>query len=658
MDFLALVLVAAFAVFLTFFAFVRRYKRCPSDKVLVVYGKIAGGGRGGLSAKCYHGGAAFIWPVVQDYRFLDLTPMTIDIKLEGALSKQNIRVNTPSTFTVGISTEPGVMENAAERLLDLDMKRIADLARDIIFGQMRVALATMPIEEINADRDKLIENITAGVEVELKKVGLRLINVNIQDITDESGYIDALGKEAAARAINEAKVKVAEKERDGDIGSADADRDKRIRVAQAQATAVQGENEALITIAQSNARRREQEAEAERLASAAEKVKTAQALEESYQAEEAAERQRAKREEATQAANIIVPAEIKKKQIEVLAEAEAERVRRTKKGEADGLYSLMEAEARGLKAILSQKGEGFAALVEAARGKPELASLLLVTEQLPKLIEEQVKAISNLKIDSITVWEGGRGKGGKTATADFLAGLVGSLPPLHELTKNVGVKLPAYLGSMDSGEGAGEGEGDGDGESPEPPLSGPSRGGRGGSGAAPAGSTGGAGAPGSGGGGVKAAAVDLADLLDTEAEAMPTPVPPAPKVPEKVSHPVSEPVSEPVGQTARDKAREGLRRWLAEHPALMRTLDTNLDGRLDASEIDSVLDTAFDWAARARAQGENLWYYARKGKWLGPENWRSLKRLAGSNPDLPVSIRGAKFWLPFGALNKAKELEK
>ncbi len=459
LGFLFLAVSGFLVAFVAVVAVLRRYKRCPSDKILVVYGKVAGGGSG-ASAKCYHGGASFIVPVFQDYRFLDLAPMTIDIKLEGALSLQNIRVNTPSTFTVGISTEPGVMENAAERLLHMDMNHVAELARDIIFGQMRVVMATMPIEEINADRDKLIENISSGVEVELKKVGLRLINVNVQDITDESGYIDALGKEAAARAINEAKVKVADKERDGSIGAAEADRDKRIKVAEAGATAVEGENQSKIKVANSDALRRQAEAEAERLASVAEAVKTAQALQEAYTAEELAERERARREEATQAANVIVPAEIKKREVEVLAEAEAERVRRVRKGEADGLLSVMEAEAEGLKAILTRKAEGFGHIVMAATGKPELASLLLVTEQLPKLVEEQVKAISNLKIDSVTVWEGGgRNADGKSSTADFVSSLVGVLPPLHELTKNVGVELPEILGRSRGEREGGSGDG-------------------------------------------------------------------------------------------------------------------------------------------------------------------------------------------------------
>ena len=425
--------------------FFSRYKRCPSDRVLVVYGRTKGGG----SSKCIHGGAAFVWPLFQDFQFLDLTPIPIDIKLEGALSKQNIRVTTPSTFTVGISTERGVMENAAERLLGLDLNQIRLLGQDIIFGQMRVVIATMDIESINADRDLLIEKITAGVEVELTKIGLGLINVNIQDVTDESGYIEALGKEAAARAINEAKISVAQQQRDGEIGKNEAEREQRVQVSAAQATAVEGENVAKIKVAQSDAARREREAEAERLATAAEKVKAAQALEEAYGSEQKAETARALREKATQHANIVIPAEIEKSKIETLAEAEAEQTRRLKKGEADGIQFVMEAEARGTLATLQSKAQGFGDIVKASGGGADDATLLLVTEQLPTLIEEQVKAIANLKIDSVTVWDsGGKGKNGKNDTAEFVSGLVGALPPLHQLTRNVGIELPEFLGKL------------------------------------------------------------------------------------------------------------------------------------------------------------------------------------------------------------------
>jgi flotillin len=468
---LILVIAVLGVLFVTVAWLLSRYRRCPSDKILVVYGRVGNDTRGaGLAARCTHGGGAFVWPIVQDYSYLDLAPMPIDIKLVGALSQQNIRVDVPSTFTVGISTEPGVMENAAERLLGMDHKTIQELARDIIFGQMRVVIATMPIEEINSDRDKLVANISLGVEGELKKVGLRLINVNVQDITDESGYIEALGKEAAARAINEAKIKVAQNVRNGDIGSAIADKEKRVQVAAAHATAVEGENEAAVKIAQSNASRREREAEAQRLGTAAEKVKAAEALKEAYAAEEIAERQRAKKEEATQTATIIVHAEIEKRQIEVRAEAdkrkvelaaeaekrrveltasaEGERIRLVQKGEADGVRAVLEAKADGAKALLTKKAEGFRDLV-AASGGAQMAQLLLVTEQLPTLVSEQVKAISNLKIDQVVVWDSGKGANGKNQTADFISGLVGALPPLHDIAKNAGIRLPEYLGSME-----------------------------------------------------------------------------------------------------------------------------------------------------------------------------------------------------------------
>jgi flotillin len=204
-SFLIILIISALVVGIGMLVFFfSRYQKCPSDRILVVYGKTAGG----VSSKCLHGGALFIWPVIQAFEYLDLTPIPIDIPLEGALTKQNIRVNIPSTFTVGISTDPPVMRNAADRLLGLQLTQVRDLARDIIFGQMRFVISTMDIEAINGDRDQLIERISDGVEAEFRKVGLRLINMNIQDITDGSGYLDALAKEALLNVNNRINMDV------------------------------------------------------------------------------------------------------------------------------------------------------------------------------------------------------------------------------------------------------------------------------------------------------------------------------------------------------------------------------------------------------------------------------------------------------------------
>ena len=445
-------------VFILIISFLRRYKRCPSDRILVIYGKIGQNKAAEYrSAKCIHGGASFIWPVIQNYAFLDLTPIPIEINLRSALSKQNIRVDVPSIFTVGITTEAGIMTNAAERLLGLSQEEISNLAKDIIFGQLRLVVATMDIEEINSNRDLFLEAVSSNVEAELKKVGLKLINVNVTDINDESGYIEALGKEAAAKAINDAKKSVAEKNRDGSIGEANAMKEQRIQVADANAIAVDGENTATVQIAQSNANRREKEAEAERLAVAAEKVYQAKALEEAYVAEKEAEISRAHREEATQKADIIIPVQIDKEKIEIAAEAIAEQTRRHARGEADAIFMKMEAEGKGIYEVLSKQAEGFKMLVDAAENDAQKAVLYMIADKLPELVGKQVEAVKNLKIDKVTVWDTmSGGADGKTpATANYFSGLLKSIPPLEDLFQQAGMSLPDYLkGSPEKDEAA------------------------------------------------------------------------------------------------------------------------------------------------------------------------------------------------------------
>lgn len=441
-----LIVVAVLVIVMLFLMVATRYKKCPPNKIMIKYGKVGRDKDGNLrSAKCIHGGASFIVPLFQSFTFLDLTPLSIAVDLKSALSRQNIRIDVPSIFTVGISTEPTVMENAAERLHNLKMNEIQELAKDIIFGQLRLVIATMNIEEINTDRDKFLEAISRNVEGELKKIGLRLINVNVTDISDESGYIIALGKEAAAKAINDAKISVAEANKIGSIGEANAKMEERIRVAQADSEAIKGENLAKAEIAKAQAELREKEAEALKLAVTAEKVQAAKALEESYIAEKEAEVSRASREKATQEADVIVKSEIEKRRKEIEADAEAEQIRRKARGEADAIFAKMEAEARGLREKLSKQAEGMQALVQAAGGAAEDAVRLIVADKIEQLVAEQVEAIKNIKIDKVTVWDGGSDKDGKNATAGFLSGLLKSLPPLEEMYNMAGLSLPKLV---------------------------------------------------------------------------------------------------------------------------------------------------------------------------------------------------------------------
>ena len=491
----ALLLVVVFALIF----FLKQYRRCPSNRILVVYGKVSGK----RAAKCLHGGGTFVWPVIQSYAYIGLEPLVIDIPLQGALSLNNIRVNVPSTFTVGISTDSVLMQNAAERLLMMTEDSIREQAQDIILGQLRLVIATLSIEEINKDREKFMALINENVAEEINKIGLELINVNIRDITDESNYIEAIGKRAAAEAINRAKVEVAQQDRDGSIGQAEALREQDVRVAEEQSKSEQGRKDAeraqRITLAELEAQaitgeveskrdyeiasaerssetisarkeaeqeQRVQVAKAESLAIEGENTSNAKIAESNARLAEvraharqrseiaSAEAQRAildkEREEeiARLTKEIIAPQEIEKQQIEIAAEAEAEKIRREALGEADAILARYNAEAEGIQKVLQAKAKGYAELVESCGGNPQLAPTLLLVEKLPELVKEQVRAISNLKIEKITVWEGGRSENGRNATSNFLSGMIGSLPQVHELAEQAGIKLPDVLGSI------------------------------------------------------------------------------------------------------------------------------------------------------------------------------------------------------------------
>lgn len=446
-----ILILAGFLLFVTLLFvvfFISRYRRCPSDKILVVYGKTGGD----QSATCYAGGATFVWPVIQDYAYLDLTPLSIDVNLQDALSKQNIRVSVPAQFTVGVSNKPHLMIAAAERLLGLQREQITNLAHDIIMGQMRLVIANMDIEELNTDRDKFVESVYRNVGDELHKIGLELINVNVTDIQDESGYIKALGQEAAAQAINDAKVKVANETRTGAIGAAEAMQDQRVQVsdaesralvgeANAEAAAQQGKNLSSIKIANSDAERDIQIAEARRKAVAAQKVAEANALEEAYTAEQKAEKARANMELAKKEADEVVDATVEKKKAVIDAQANAERKREIAKGEADAILAKYKAQAEGQEALLTKQAEGFQRLVQAANGDPQSAISYLMIDKLTELAAIQTGAIKDLEIDKVVVFDNGSG----TGVTNFVQGLYGMMPQLSEFLEQSGMSLPEAL---------------------------------------------------------------------------------------------------------------------------------------------------------------------------------------------------------------------
>jgi len=166
------ILVVGLGMLIFFFS---RYQKCPSDRILVIYGKT--GPR--QSSKCLHGGAAFIWPVIQAYEFLDLTPIPIEINNK-YLFNDGSTIRNPVKCTVGISTEPSVMVNAAERLLGLKLTQVKDLASDMIDSSICDVIDRTQSIDNHTDKVGLTEKISEKLEGELRKIGLRMININLR----------------------------------------------------------------------------------------------------------------------------------------------------------------------------------------------------------------------------------------------------------------------------------------------------------------------------------------------------------------------------------------------------------------------------------------------------------------------------------------------
>jgi len=424
-------------IILTIIGILSRYRRCKSDEILVIYGKTGGN----KSSKCIQGGAAFVVPVLQGYAYMSLKPLQFDCNLQKALSSQNIRVDVPTTVTVGISTEPDVMQAAAERILGLGHKEIEDLVKDIVYGQMRTIIADMTIEKLNADRDEFLAKAKGLIDTELRKIGLYLININITDIRDEAGYIVALGKKDQAKAINQANVEIATAEREGEtkvaeqlriknatvaetkkdelIAIANAERDQSISVAQAESSrdskvaeakkdrdinvaqydsqARIGEIEATKKITVSQAELEVIKAESQSLALSAEERALAEIERNKELARKEAEEARAKRTEAALKAEQIVPSEITKQQKLIDAQAyqlklekEAEANANKQRMEAQGLADAIAAEGRGKGEAITAEGLAHAKVIEQqglAKAAAEKASLMAQAEGFEAMVK-------------------------------------------------------------------------------------------------------------------------------------------------------------------------------------------------------------------------------------------------------------------------------
>ena len=458
MMIMAAILVAV--ILFTFIGILSRYRKCKSDEVLVVYGKTGGDKK---SAKLYHGGAAFVWPIIQGYEFLSMKPLQIDCKLTGALSAQNIRVDVPTTITVAISTDPEVMQNAAERMLGLTMDDKQNLITDVVYGQMRLVIADMTIEELNSDRDKFLSKVKEQEKLGAIKIANQIKEretkvaetrkdqdiaiaetKKLQEISVANADKDRISQVAIANAEKESQVAKAEADKNIRIEQANTEKESRIaelnsdmeiKQAEAGKKAAIGRNEAQKEVAKSNAELAVTQANADKEAgeAAAKSEAAVQTAREIAQKE--VEEAKARKVESSLKAEKIVPAEVARQEAILQAEAVAEKITREAEArakatlaqaeaEAKAIQMKLEAEAEGKKRSLLAEAEGFEAMVRAAESNPAIAIQYKMVDQWKEIAGEQVKAFEHMNLGNITVFDGGNG-----GTSNFLNTLVKTVAP-------------------------------------------------------------------------------------------------------------------------------------------------------------------------------------------------------------------------------------
>ena len=346
-------------VILTLIGLMSRYRRCASDEILVVFGKtgkksvtdpITGKNETVvLPSKIIHGGGTFVFPIIQDWKKMSLKPIQIQTSVVG-VSSQMIKVSIPVTLTTGIGTTDKLMQNAASRFLTARPDEISEQIRDILIGEMRSLMATMTIEEINADRVKFLGKAKENIEAELNKVGFCIININNADITDDANYIHNLGKKAATKAEAQALADIAEEKKKGDIQIAETEKERQIAVANAEkerATQVaETKQQQEVKVAEINQEKEIKLAEAEKIKESG--VATQQAEKEANIA-----KAKADAESATAARKAEAVASVAKSEAEALsAQAEAEAQKQIRMAKAE-----QEQEAETQKAINEQEAK-------------------------------------------------------------------------------------------------------------------------------------------------------------------------------------------------------------------------------------------------------------------------------------------------------------
>lgn len=378
---------------------------CAPNEVLIFSGPHRKVNGRDIGYRLVQGGRGFRWPLIEVVNRMDLTNMAIDIRVQSAYSKGGIPLNVDAVANVKIASVEPTIGNAIERLLGKTRQDIMTVARETLEGNLRGVLATLTPEEVNQDREKFAESLLQEADQDLTKLGLELDTLKIQNVSDDRGYLDSLGRKQSAAVIMRSRV---------------AEAENKARAAERNATNLENQEIAKINAevdkARAEAERRIIDAQTRKEAMIAEARGEVVALVAKAQAEVAVQQARMEQVRLQLEADYIKPAEAKRQQ--------------------------MIAEARGDSATIIERGKATAeALRRVAttwREAGDSARQIFVAQKLGALVGSLMSTVGEIKIDKVTFIDQDLARSGSNFA-------VNAAVTAEQLKHTMGIDVPALL---------------------------------------------------------------------------------------------------------------------------------------------------------------------------------------------------------------------
>jgi flotillin len=435
------ILLGLLGLFAAMALFARNYVKVPPSQVAIFYGRKHGyvderGNRAVVGFRVVKGGAALRIPLLEQVAYLSLNIISIPLKIQRAYTKEGVPVTVEAVANVKIAGDDVSMRGAAERFLGMSTEQVKSVVFQTLEGHLRAILGTLTVEEINADRQAFAQKMTGEAAVDLKKMGVNIDILTIQQISDEQGYLDALGKKRTAEVKRDAIIGEAQAQRDAMIQSALADQEGKTKRYEADVTIAQSLRDKETKQAEFDAAVKGKKAEAEQsgpLATAVaqqrvteqqvriEQIRKAQEV--GVQQQEAARREQellatvVRPAEAERQATVlraegekqaaIVKAEAQQKQLEYEGAGQASRIETIGRAEAAKVLAVGEAEAEVIKKKLLAEADGLQRKAEAWKQFNEAAVINLVVEKMPELAQAFAAQLAG--IDKINIIDMGNG---------------------------------------------------------------------------------------------------------------------------------------------------------------------------------------------------------------------------------------------------------